>query len=99
MLEKKLSTTKQTEFMIEKVRMEKAINSMLHGRVITIYLIVGLIRMIYYEKYCLKDESIFLYERFHDSVKVELDLSNYTTKTDLKEVAGFQSSKLAAKSI
>ena len=55
--------------------------------------------MIYYEKYCLKDESIFLYERFHDSVKVELDLSNYTTKTDLKEVAGFQSSKLAAKSI
>ena len=71
---------------------------MLHGKVMTIYLIVGLIRMIYYEKYCLKDESIFLYERFHNSVKVELDLSNYTTKTDLKEVAGFQSSKLAAKS-
>ena len=71
---------------------------MLHGKVMTIYLIAGLIRMIYYEKCCLKDESIFLYERFHDSVKVELDLSNYTTKTDLKEVAGFQSSKLATKS-
>ena len=38
------------------------------------------------------------YNRFDRSVKVELDLSNYTTKTDSKGATRVDTSNLAAKS-
>ena len=38
------------------------------------------------------------YERFDGDVGVELDLSNYTIKADLKGTAGVDTSNLAAKS-
>ena len=38
------------------------------------------------------------YRAFEGNVKVELDLSSYTTKSDLKNATGIDTSKLAAKS-
>ena len=68
---------------------------MLNGRVMMIGLIVGLIKrtlykMIqYFSKPC---------NRFGRNVKVELDLSNYETKADLKGANGVDMSKLEVKS-
>ena len=39
-------------------------------------------------------ESIFSHERFGENVKVELDLSIYATKTDLKK-ATFKTSNIS----
>ena len=38
------------------------------------------------------------YERYNGIVKVELNLSNYVTKEDLKEASGVDTSNLAVKS-
>ena len=38
------------------------------------------------------------YEPFGGDINVKIDLSNYTTKTDLKEPTGVDTSKLAARS-
>ena len=38
------------------------------------------------------------YEPFGGDIKVKVDLSNYATKTDLKNTTGIDASKLAAKS-
>ena len=38
------------------------------------------------------------YQTFGRDINVKVDLSNYATKTDLKNAAGFDTSKLAAKS-
>ena len=38
------------------------------------------------------------YERFGKNIKVDLDLSNYTRKPDLKGATGVDTSNLAAKS-
>ena len=55
-----------------------------------ISLTVGLIKKIYYKYF---PEQKFSGGR----VKVELDLSNYTTKADLKNAAGVDTSKFAKK--
>ena len=39
------------------------------------------------------------YSHIRDKVKVELDVSNYATKKELKHAAGVETSNLAAKSI
>ena len=44
--EKELQKTNQKEFRIEKVIKEKVVNYMLHGKVMIIYLIAGLIKKI-----------------------------------------------------
>ena len=38
------------------------------------------------------------YKRFGGDINVRIDLSNYATKTDLKNATGIDISKLAAKS-
>ena len=61
-----------------------------------IHLIVGMIR-----KLLLYKMSHYFpkpYERFGEKVKVELDLSNYATKSNLKGATGVGISNLAAKS-
>ena len=47
--EKELQKTNQKEFRIEKILKKKVINCMLNGKDMTIHLIVGLIKKIYYK--------------------------------------------------
>ena len=68
---------------------------MLNGKVMIIHLIVGLI------KKALHKMSQYIpkpYEPFGGDINVKVDLSNYATKTDLKNATGIDTSKLAAKS-
>ena len=67
---------------------------MSNGKVKIINLIVGFIKKILYKmsQYFPKP-----YRTFGVNVKVELDLSSYATKTDLKNATGVVTSKLAAK--
>ena len=60
-----------------------------------IFLIVGSIKKTLY-----KMSQYFpkTYRSFGGNVKVELDLSSYAAKTDLKNATGADASKLAAKS-
>ena len=50
--------------------------------------------------YCIKAAQYFPkpYESFGGDINVKLDLSNYATKSDLKNATGIDISKLAAKS-
>ena len=68
---------------------------MLNGKVIIIILIVGLIKNTSYKisQYFPKP-----YRSFGWNVKVELDLSSYATKAELKNATGIDISKFAAKS-
>ena len=68
---------------------------MLNGKVMIIYLMVGLIKKILYKisQYFPKP-----YKPFGGDINVKADLSNYATKADLKNATGIDTSKLAAKS-
>ena len=68
---------------------------MLNRKVTIIYLIVGLIKKTLYKmsQYVPKP-----FEPFGGDINFKVDLSNYTTKTDLKKATGVVTSKLAAKS-
>ena len=50
--------------------------------------------------YCIKAAQYFPkpYKSFDGDINVKLDLSNYATKSDLKNATGIDTSKLAAKS-
>ena len=65
------------------------INFLLSGKVITIYLIIGLIK-----KISLYKMSYFpkLYSHNKNKIKVEQDLSNYATKSDFKGATGIDTS-------
>ena len=65
---------------------------MLNGKVIIIHLIDGLIKNILHKvsQHFPKPNNCF-----DGNVKVELDLSNYAIKTDLKGAAGIDTSNLA----
>ena len=67
---------------------------MLNGKAMIIHLIVGLIKRTLYKmsKYFPKP-----FEPFRGDINVKVDLFNYTTKTDLENAAGVDTSKLAAK--
>ena len=67
---------------------------MLNGKDMIIHLIVGLIKRTLYKmrKYFPKP-----FEPFRGDINVKVDLFNYTTKTDLENGAGVDTSKLAAK--
>ena len=67
---------------------------MTNGKAMIILLVVKLIKKTLYKmsQYFPKP-----YRTFGGNVKVELDLSSYATKTELKNAAGVDTSKLAAK--
>ena len=46
---------------------------MLHGRVMTIHLIAGLIRITYYEIYCVKDDDV-VKENMHDKLVMKVNV-------------------------
>ena len=67
-----------------------------NGKVMIIHLIVGFMKMILY-----KNESILFLNHMNlleETLMLKLILSNYATKTDLKNAARIDTSKLAAKS-
>ena len=92
----KKNCKKQQEFRVEKVIKEKETNYMPNGKVMIIHLIVGVMKMILY-----KNESILFLNHMNlleETLMLKLILSNYATKTDLKNAARIDTSKLAAKS-
>ena len=68
---------------------------MLNRKAMIIHLIVGLIK-----KHCIKKSQYFPkpYKTFAGDINVKVDLSNYATKTDLKNATGIGTSKLAENS-
>ena len=68
---------------------------MSNGKAIIILLLAGLMKKTLYKmsQYFPKP-----YNRFGGTLKVELDLSNYATRTDLKGATGTDKSNLALKS-
>ena len=58
-----------------------------------VHLIVGLIRKISMSQYFPKPFN----SHFGDSTKVKIDLSNYETKTDIKNISHVDTSKFALK--
>ena len=69
---------------------------------VLIHLIAGLIkkRLNWMKLSCIKMSQYFPkpYEPFSGDINVEVDLSDYATKADLKHETGIDTSKLAAKS-
>ena len=64
-----------------------------------IFLIVGLIkRMLKIEKYTMIQYFPKQYQPFVGDINVKVDLSNYATKTDLKEATGIDTSNFVIKS-
>ena len=89
--EKELQTTNQKEFRIEKLIKRKE-NKMSNGKDITTHSIAGLIKRSH------KMSQYFPpYTRSGRNIKVELDLGNYATKTDLKYVTHVDVSSFASK--
>ena len=70
---------------------------MSNGKVMTIHLIVGLIKKIWCDSnvlQCIKMSKFFPgpYEPFGRDIYVTVNISNYATKTDLKNVAHLDTS-------
>ena len=73
---------------------EKVINCMLNGKDMTIHLIVGSIKKISYKKmskYVPKPSS------HEENIKVKIDLTNYATKADIKNITYVDTSNFALK--
>ena len=88
--EKELQKTSQGKFRIENV-LKKAGKLYVKWKEYVIVLIVGLIEKISY-----KNESI-PFRRFGGNINVKIDLSNYATKTDLKNMTHVDTSSFALK--
>ena len=86
----------QRECRIENWLRENLISYISSGKARTILLIVGLIK-----KISLYKMSYFLNDVFvipsNSKIKVEIDLSNYATKSDFKNATGVDPSKIAKK--
>ena len=82
----------------KKYLRKKMVNYILNGKVTIIHLLIGLIKrfsvMLSY-----KNESIFskLYEPFGGDINVKVDLSNYATKADIKNISHVDTSSFALK--
>ena len=73
-----------------------------NGKVIIIHLIAGLIKKIWHDSnvlQCTKMNQFFPkpYEPFGGDINVTVDLSNYATKTDLKNVTHVYTSNFVLK--
>ena len=67
---------------------------MSNGKAMIIHLIAGLMKKTYKISQCFPKP----YETFGGDINVKVDLSNYATKTDLKNATGIDTSNLALKS-
>ena len=89
-----LQGTKLNEFRIEKVIKRKGDKLYVNGRVMIILLIAGLIKKILYKmsQYFPKP-----YELFSGNINVKVDLFNYATKDDIKNITHVDTSSFALK--
>ena len=77
---------------------------MSNGKVMIVHLIAGLIKKIqsneWIQFHCIKMSQYFPkpYEPFGGDINVKVDLSNYATKTDIKDIAHIDTSRFALKS-
>ena len=71
-----------------------------NGKDMIIHSIAGLIKKMFNEIHHIKMSQYFPkpYEPFGGDINVKVDLSNYATKSDLKNATSIDTSKLAAKS-
>ena len=78
----------------KKFKIEKIINYMSNGKDVIIHLIVGLIK-----RPCIKTSQYFPkpFRSFGGNINVKVDLSNYATKTELKNVTHIDTSGFALK--
>ena len=92
--EKELQKTSQEKFRNKKYLKEKVINCMSNGKGMIIYLIVGSIK-----KPCIKMSQYFPkpFKSFGGNINIKVDLSNYATKTNLKNVTRLDTSGFALK--
>ena len=91
-LEKELQKTKKQSLELKKYLREKAINNISNGKNMIIHLTVGLTKKIssYKKRYFSEP-----YTRSKKKKKIELDLSCYAIKYDLKIAIGIDKSKFA----
>ena len=96
---KELQKTNQQEFRIEKVIKIKMINYISNGKIIIVHLIAGLIKKTQSNK-CTNMRQYFPkpYETFSRDINVKVDLSNYATETDIKNISHVDTSSFALKS-
>ena len=96
---KELQKTNQQEFRIEKVIKIKMINYISNGKIIIVHLIAGLIKKTQSNK-CTNMRQYFPkpYETFSGDINVKVDLSNYATETDIKNISHVDTSSFALKS-
>ena len=76
----------------KKYLKEKVINSMSNGKDMIIHLIVALIKKTSY-----KNDFPKSFRNFGGNINIKVDLSNYATKTDLKNVTHVDTSIFALK--
>ena len=92
--ENELQGTKQNEFRIEKVIKRKGDKLYVKGKGYVILLIAGLIKKTLYKKSQNFKKS---YEPFAGDINVKVDLSNYATKDDIKNITHVDTSSFALK--
>ena len=89
-----MQKTDQKEFRIEKVLKKKGDKLYVKGRVMIILLIVGLIKKTLYK---MNQNFPRPYEPFGGDFNVTVDLSNYATKDDIKNITHIDTSSFALK--
>ena len=94
-----MQETNQEEFRIEKAIKRKGNKIMLNGKDIIIHLIVGLIKLSSknVKRYHKMSQYFPPYKSSNNNIKVELDLTKYATKTDLKNITHTDVSSFASK--
>ena len=88
--ENKFQKVSQKEIRIEKIIKRKMINYMLNGK-FAIHLVVGLIKKIL----LYKNELFCIYVHSKNKIEIELNLSNYATKSDLNNASDMDTSQFA----
>ena len=98
--EKELQKANQNEFQIEKVTKRKGDELFLKWKDMIIHLIVGLIKKKHLKKFpCIKMNQYFPkpFRNFGGNINVKVDLSNYATKTYIKNISHLDTSNFALK--
>ena len=103
-MKKNCKKTNQQGFREEKLYKEKEMNYMPNGKDIIIHLIAGLMKRI--KKWKIKWILLYKmsqyfpkpYEPFGGDINVKVDLSNYATKADIKNISHVDTSSFPLKS-
>ena len=78
----------------KKYLKEKVINCTSNGKGMIVVLIKGLIKKVSYKNESILSEAI---QKFEGNINIKVDLPDYATKTDLKNVTHVDTSRFCAK--